>query len=133
MNRSTHIILNDGRRLTYKVHGASKGQPALLFHGVPGSRLQHPDPSIALKAGARIITMDRPGYGLSDELVGRSLLDWPQDVEQLADALGAKRFSVIGMSGGAAFALACAYKLGSRINRVAIASCPAPLEAPGVC
>ena len=35
----------------------------------------------------RIIAADRPGYGLSDFRRGRKILDWPEDVAELADKL----------------------------------------------
>ena len=54
----------------------------------------------ATKAGVRIVALDRPGYGLSDFQPDRTILDWPRDVEEAAEALGLTRFSVIGGSGG---------------------------------
>lgn len=127
------ITLTDGRRLAYDEQGDPQGWPVVLFHGVPGSRLQrHPDASIATRVGVHLITVDRPGYGLSDTLPGRTIMDWSKDVEQLADALRLEHFSIIGVSGGGVFALACAYKLADRIDKVALISCPAPLDAPGM-
>ena len=54
----------------------------------------------ALARGIRIIAPDRPGLGLSTRLPGRQIADWPNDVRELADALGIARFAVIGISGG---------------------------------
>ena len=78
------IKLKDGRKLGYSEYGDLKGKPIFYFHGWPTSRLQaqYLDP-IAKKLGARIISIDRPGYGLSDHKNDRILLDWPDDIIEL--------------------------------------------------
>src|SRR5215471_4610530 len=91
------ISLRDGRTLGYAEYGDPNGKPVFFFHGLPGSRLQrHPDESIATGLGARLITIDRPGYGLSDFQQARTLLDWPDDVTQLANSLRIDQFAAIG-------------------------------------
>jgi pimeloyl-ACP methyl ester carboxylesterase len=126
------IRLSDGRRLAYAEYGAAGGEPAFFFHGTPGSRLlRHPDPSIALELGVRLIVPDRPGMGRSDDKPGFTILDWPEDVAALADSLGLERFAVAGFSGGGPFAAACAYALPQRVSAVAIISGVGPLNAPG--
>ncbi len=54
--------------------------------------------------------------GLSDFEPGRKILDWPNDVIQLADALEIDRFGVEGVSGGGPYAAACAYKIPDRLG-----------------
>ena len=44
---------------------------------------------------------DRPGMGRSDFQPGRRIVDWPNDVLELATALGFDTFAVLGSSGGA--------------------------------
>jgi len=79
------ITLADGRVLAYTEHGDPHGFPVFFFHGNPGSRhMCHPDRRIAATLGVRIITPDRPGYGLSDFQSGRRLLDFAEDIEMLA-------------------------------------------------
>lgn len=131
-NISTNCLrLRDGRTLGYAEHGDLSGKPIILFHGTPGSRLfRHPDESIASSLGARIITVDRPGFGLSDFKGDRRLLDWPDDVLQLADALGVDRFAVLGYSGGGPYAAACAFMMPSRLTAIALVSSMAPLDIP---
>ena len=115
--------LPDGRTLAYVECGAPDGRPVFSFHGLPGSRLQrHPDESIARGAGARVIHVDRPGFGRSTPRPGRTLADWPHDVAALADRLGLERFAIAGTSGGGPYAAACAAHLGSRVTRTAIVS-----------
>jgi pimeloyl-ACP methyl ester carboxylesterase len=127
------IALPDGRRLAYAEYGDPDGKPVFYFHGTPGSRLErHPDASIARERGARLITVDRPGYGQSAFQVDRTFLDWPADVSRLADTLGLDRFAVCGWSGGTPHVLACAFKLPARLTRVAVFSGAAPFDVPGV-
>ena len=95
------IILRDGRQLAYTEHGDPSGKHVFLIHGNPSSRLmRHPDESIVTSLGARIITADRPGYGRSDFQPNRKLLDMPNDIAQLANAMGINKFSVFGVSAG---------------------------------
>jgi pimeloyl-ACP methyl ester carboxylesterase len=130
--RTSAIRLRDGRRLAFTEWGDARGRPVIHHHGTPGSRLEHEaDPAAYRAAGVRVITPDRPGYGLSDPLPGRSLLDWPSDVEELADALGLDRFGITALSGGGVSALACARRMPERLTGVVLASCPAPMDRPG--
>src|SRR5215471_20729905 len=125
------ISLRDGRKLGYAEYGDPAGKPIFFFHGLPGSRLQrHPDGSIAIELGARIIAIDRPGYGLSDFQQGRTLLDWPDDVAQLADSLQIDQFAAIGLSGGGPYLLACAYSIPERINSATVVSGMGPVDDP---
>ena len=126
------IRLPDGRRLGFAEWGAPDGLPLFHFHGWPGSRLEAgiADPQ-ARAAGIRIIAPDRPGYGWSDFQPGRTLLDWPEDVARLADALEIGRFSVVGASGGAPYAAACAYAIPERLDRIALLCGLGPAHEPG--
>ncbi len=123
--------LRDRRVLGYAEYGDPTGTPVFFFHGLPGSRRQrHPDDSIAIELGAHIITIDRPGYGFSDFQPGRTLLDWPDDVAQLADALNIQRFAAIGLSGGGPYLLSCAYKMPERITSATVISGMGPVDSP---
>jgi len=121
------VRLPDGRRLGYSEYGAPAGRPVFFFHGFGTSRVICPPEEPAIELGIRLIAVDRPGIGLSDALPGRTLLDWPTDVADLADRLGIGSFSVIGWSGGGPYALACAHALRDRIAAVGLVSSPAPL------
>jgi pimeloyl-ACP methyl ester carboxylesterase len=39
------------------------------------------------------MSLDRPGIGGSDPKAGFQLLDWPNDVVEVADQLGIERFA----------------------------------------
>jgi pimeloyl-ACP methyl ester carboxylesterase len=129
------IKLEEGRMLGYAEYGASEGKPVFYFHGLPCSRLDWPlfdaDDS-ATELNARVIAVDRPGAGLSDFKRDREILDWPDDVIELADALQLDRFSVLGISGGGPHAAACAFKISDRLTATAIVCGMGPAEAPGI-
>lgn len=130
--REGSIRLKDGRRLAFAESGDPAGVPVIFLHGNPGSRyMRHPDDSLTYRVGVRLITPDRPGYGLSDFQPNRTLLDCPSDIEQLANMLGLGRFALMGVSAGGPYAAACAWKLGDRLTRVAIVSGSAPFDRPG--
>jgi len=104
----------------------------LFFHGWCASRvLRHPDDARTAALGVRLVTVDRPGAGLSDFQPRRALLDWPADVAALADALRFDRFAIVAHSGAGPHALACALRLGDRVRQVSIASGFSPTDWPG--
>jgi pimeloyl-ACP methyl ester carboxylesterase len=103
-----------------------------MFHGVPGSRLFAPPAEVPIALGIRLITFDRPGFGGSDRMEGRTVSDTAADVAAVVDALGLDRFAVLGVSAGGGHALACARELGDRVTAVGAVSMPGPLdEVPG--
>lgn len=113
--------LSDGRSLGFAGYGNSKGKPLFYFHGWPASRLSARETDIAAeKLNVWIISIDRPGFGLSDYKKNRTLLDWPDDVIELADELKIDKFSIMGTSGGGPYSAVCAYKIPQRINKVGI-------------
>ena len=127
------IKLHDGRLLGYAEYGEFEGKPVFYFHGMHSSRLSGQlFDMAALRLNARVIAIDRPGTGLSDFKPGRKLIDWPDDVIELADALGIDRFAVIGISAGGPYSAACAFKIPERLTAVAIVSGVSPTNVPGV-
>jgi pimeloyl-ACP methyl ester carboxylesterase len=125
------VVLGDGRRLAYSAAGPRDGFPLLYFHGAIGSP---PRRSEALEAEIersrlRYVMVDRPGFGGSDQQPGRRVADFAADVEELADALGFERYSVVGVSAGAPYALACAAAHPDRlIGAAAVSSIPPGLR-----
>jgi pimeloyl-ACP methyl ester carboxylesterase len=122
------VATADGRTLAYADQGDPTGPPLFLFHGTPGSRLDRD--AYDRPTRARIITIDRPGYGCSSPLPGRRLVDWPADVETVADALGIERFTVMGISGGGPHAVVCAALIPHRLRRVGVVCGLGPLDEP---
>ena len=127
------ITTRDGRTVAWLEGGDPGGYPVIGLHGTPGCRLSRwPDDSLYAGAGVRYITTDRAGYGRSSRHRGRAVVDEAADVRAVADALGLQRFSIVGGSGGGPHALACAARLGERLDRVACQSGLAPLGAEGL-
>lgn len=126
------LTLRDGRIVGYAEYGDPTGIPVLGFHGMPGSRLvMKAVDQAARAAGARIIAPDRPGYGLSQPDGRGTLLSCVDDMVELADHLKIERFGVMGISGGAPYPLACAYKIPQRVTVTALISGIGPLSLPG--
>lgn len=121
--------LRDGRRLGYAEFGDPTGKPLFFFHGLPGSRLfRHPDAGIPASLGVRLITVDRPGIGLSDFKPNRQLTDWPDDIMELANGLQLDQFAVAGVSAGGPYSMACAFAIPQRLQAVGLISSAAPPE-----
>lgn len=116
------VRLTDGRVIAVEEYGNSAGLTVLYFHGWPASRLEA---GLIPDLPVRLMALDRPGYGRSSPHPGRTLLDWPRDVAEVADRLSLERFHVVGLSGGAPFAVACAYALPQRVRGAALV-CPVP-------
>jgi pimeloyl-ACP methyl ester carboxylesterase len=126
-------LLRDGRQLGFAEWGDPGGTPVVFFHGMPSCRLNgHANTAVLDAHHARWIAIDRPGIGLSDFQPQRTLLDWPDDVVQLADGLGFDRFGVVGVSAGGPYAAACAFKTPERLTHVGIVSGVAPFDRLGV-
>jgi pimeloyl-ACP methyl ester carboxylesterase len=132
--REGRIRLPSGRRLGFAEYGNPAGPLVLYFHGTPGSRIEVAlVNSEAVAAGVRLVAVERPGIGLSDYQSGRRILGWPVDVECVAAALGsvAEPFGIVGLSGGAPYALACVKCIPHRLTHVALVSGHTPMNAPG--
>ncbi|MGE5139296.1 MAG: alpha/beta fold hydrolase [Rudaea sp.] len=127
------VRLKDGRALGYAEYGDPNGIPLLYFHGFPSCRLEPDMPGVsdaARDAHARLIVVERPGFGLSDFQPRRRILDWPDDVTKVADHLALDCFVVLGLSGGGPYAAASAWKMPDRVLAAGIVSGIGPLAPP---
>ncbi len=121
---STHALaVPDGRTIAYTEFGDPNGYPILFAHGMPGSRLEgrffHHQ---AKRWGFRVITMGRPGIGLSSFQPNRVLLDYIQDSQRLIDHLGIAEFVQMGWSSGGSRSLAVAYGMKDRVKQCILLS-----------
>jgi pimeloyl-ACP methyl ester carboxylesterase len=127
------VKARDGRKLAVESLGAPEGKPVFLLHGTPGAFIgPRPRGSILYRQGIRLIGYNRPGYADSDRLQGRKVAAAAADVEDIADFFSLKRFSVVGRSGGAPHALACAALLPDRVTCAAALCSLAPYDAEGL-
>ncbi|KAK1494838.1 UMTA methyltransferase [Colletotrichum tamarilloi] len=122
-----------GRTLSYTTFGITPqpNQPTIFhFHGLPGSHHEgQPVHEEATRRNICVVAVTRPGYGGSTFQPNRTILSFPQDVLHLADNLKIQRFAVLGISGGAPYALACLHSISpSRLSGVAIVSGMFPSE-----
>jgi pimeloyl-ACP methyl ester carboxylesterase len=117
------IAVADGRTICFADYGGDPASPVLWCHGGPGSRKVQPHWLDAIKrAGFRLISIDRPGYGGSSPKPGRTIGDWADDAIAVADRLDIERFFIVGVSTGGAYAVAVAAREQTRV-RGAIACC----------
>lgn len=127
----TSINLPDGRVLDIEISGPDDGVPLLFHHGTPGAVPQVNAMRRAAHArGLRLVTYSRAGYGGSDRLPGRAVVDIVPDVEAVLDHLGAPRCLVAGWSGGGPHALATGARLPERVAGVLSIAGVAPYDAP---
>ena len=128
------FYLPSGRRLGYAEFGDPSGVVVLWFHGTPGARRQFPlvGRRAAMKLGLRVVVLERPGSGLSDPHPYAAVADWATDMAAVADALGAERLGVVGLSGGGPYALACGAvpPLAARVAAVAVLGGVVPSIGP---
>ncbi len=123
------LVLDDGRTLGYIETGDPKGKPLFLFHGLHSSRLEAKCIEQEMyNKGIKLICFDRPGMGLSTFQENRKVLDIVDDTIALAENLGIEKFSVLGVSSGAKYALACAYKIPNRLFSCNILAGVSPME-----
>jgi pimeloyl-ACP methyl ester carboxylesterase len=133
MTRTLSVKTRDGRVLRVVDGGDPSGWPIILQHGTPVSGdLYPPQERHALNHGIRLIGYDRPGYGGSDPLPGRRVVNAGADVSDIADHLGLAKFSVWGHSGGGPHALACAATLPDRVASAVASASVAPYGAKGL-
>lgn len=127
------LRLADGRTLSYCLYGPEGGAPVVFYYGMPGTMFLAADRLRPLDdLGVRLLVADRPGYGASTRLPGRSVAQVADDTAVLLDRLGWDRFAVWGASGGGPHALACAARIGDRVTRCASVVSPAPSDADGL-
>jgi pimeloyl-ACP methyl ester carboxylesterase len=74
----------------------------------------------AARLGVRLLAVDRPGFGQSTFQPCRRIGGSATDIGALADQLALPRLSIIGVSGGGPYALACTARLAHRLHRVAL-------------
>ncbi len=125
-----NFTLKNGLTLGYAEHGDPQGVPMFYFHGWPSARVQGGlMDAVAKKYGLRLISPDRPGIGLSDYQPNRRLADWPELMEQLAAHVGAKKFHLMGWSGGGPYVFSTVVAMPKRVLSASIVCGAPPLTA----
>ncbi len=126
------IKLRNGNKIGHAIYGNKKNFPIFYFHGWPGSRFELKNIPLNKKK-CFVIALERPGYGISDPISNFKITDWPKIVLEVVNILKIKKFSIIGVSGGAPFALACANAIKSKkLKSIAIVCGLAPHNVKGM-
>ena len=82
------------------------------------------------RAGVRLITIDRPGYGRSSPHPGRTLLDWVADYVEWTGLVGLSPCPIVGWSRGGPYTLACAARNPDLVTSVVLAASSASDDVP---
>jgi pimeloyl-ACP methyl ester carboxylesterase len=119
------VRLPDGRRAQLWQGGAPAGPTVFFLHGCPDTRhAARTGDGAARRAGVRLVSVNRPGYGLSDaHESGHASV--AADIVAVADLLGVDQFAVLGMSVGGPYALACAARHPDRVTAAGVVAAPA--------
>ncbi|MGZ5968217.1 MAG: alpha/beta fold hydrolase, partial [Polyangiales bacterium] len=118
------LDIGNGRKVGLTEWGEPSGPPVLYFSGTPSSRGARP----VQAASARMITIERPGYGISSPTRDRSPLALARDLRVVLDRLGIERASIVSNSGGGIFALACGVAIPDRVHALAVVGSLGPLD-----
>jgi pimeloyl-ACP methyl ester carboxylesterase len=130
--RGQTLALRDGRHLGYAQWGADDGVPILYLHGALGSRLErHRDEESLRGLGMRMVTVDRPGHGLSSPHNRRTPRDFADDLDELLDHLQLGAVTALGQSAGGLYVLALAYCHPSRVESAGVVSGIGIIDRPG--
>lgn len=131
-NHTDVVVLPDGRQVEYAEFGDPDGDVAVWLHGTPGSCRQVAPAAkeAAVRAGLRIVGIARPGVGRSTAHRHPRVMDVARDLLAVVDHLGARRFGIVGLSGGGPYALALAHLAPGRAAGVAVLGGVPPLEGP---
>lgn len=125
---SRYATINEASLCDFRIHynEAGTGEAVVMLHGAgPGASgwsnfFRNFQPFA--DAGFRVILMDSPGFGKSDEIISgvqRGLLN-AQATKGLLDALGIRRAHLVGNSMGGATALNMALEWPDRVGRMVL-------------
>lgn len=134
------VGLRDGRRLGLTAFGDPVAERIVLFcHPAPGAGGFDPDPPVTSSWGVHMVSVDRPGYGVSTPLPDErrpSIPRWADDLAEYIEFVIEQaretgrtplhRVGVVGWSAGGRIALAIAARHPGLVDRVSIVATPAP-------
>lgn len=121
------VVVHENGRLAYTEYGDADGDPVVLFHGTPGSRLLGAlFETAAEERGVRLLVVDRPGYGNSEPWRSRSITDAGTYTTAVLDDADIETATLLAFSGGCPHAIATAATHGDRVDRVDIISGATP-------
>lgn len=122
-DRSTEL---NGRIIGWTESGLPDGIPVVRMPGTPGSRWLIRADALWAECGLRVITVERPGFGISSRLPDRGFNEHADDVAVLLDYLHLQQVHVMAVSGGAPHLLALAARHPARVARASVIAGAAP-------
>ena len=126
------VVRDNGRRVAVRwLADGEGGRTLVLCHPAPGAGNLDPDSLQTLSRGARLLGVDRPGYGQSDPVPDGSWASVSAAADDLAAALEGKAHGpvgAVGWSAGGRVALALAARRPDLVDRVVVLATPAPHE-----
>lgn len=127
----------DGRRIAVSDYGPASGQPILVAHSTTTCRIIARSLLRSLHAaGYRPIAIDRPGYGLSDEVEGAvagahdPFATAAEDAVRVLDHLKIRRLDVVAR-GAAQYVVALERAAPGRLGRVVLVNPDPPMRESG--
>lgn len=131
--REGDVTLPGGRTIHWYDDGPPDAPTVMWHHGTPNVG-EPPAPLRHHHAGARWrwLGFDRPGYGGSTRVKGRTVGSVAEDAVAVADALGVASFITAGHSGGGSHALACAAARPDRVTAAVSVAGLAPFASLGL-
>lgn len=135
-----HALTRNGRT-SYYIDEGKPGQRAVVFMGGQGTSLEAFQltefaRSSREELGLRVISVERNGFGESPLDLDLRYPDYNAEVLAVLDHLGIDRFSILGISGGGAYAAHLAAAVPGRVRSLhaaAATSSTLPTRAPRDC
>ena len=127
--RYERLALATGVTLNVALAGPDDGEPLILLHGFPESHRTWRHQIEGLSDRYRVIAPDQRGFGRSDKPRGVEHYETDRivaDLVALADAVEAKRFTLVGHDWGGAVAWTAALLHPLRVKRLVIVNAPHP-------
>lgn len=131
------VLRPDGRRIAVSDYGPASGVPILVAHSSTSSRFVARSLLRALQAeGYRPIAIDRPGFGLTDEVAGARIgahdpfATAAADAVVVLDAFRIRRTDLVAR-GAAQFVLALERAAPGRLRRVVMVNPDPPMRESG--
>ena len=116
------IAYKGGNLLSYAEYGDCSGYPVLVQHGMIASIKDYHLFDRLIAAGARLISVARPGYGESSPYEMVDMAEWGDIIAVLAGELGLAHFDVLGISSGAPYGYAIGFKLPGKVRNIFVLS-----------
>jgi pimeloyl-ACP methyl ester carboxylesterase len=112
----------NGNSLSFTEFGDKNGFPILIQHGLIASITAYHLFARLVDAGARLISISRPGYGESSPYVMENIGEWGDIVSVLIDKLELAQVDILGMSSGAPYSYAIGARCPDQVRNIFIFS-----------